>query len=119
MKYVMLFGSPTDDTWGQLPEGRAEAIYGEIMAWWQQHSEAGEILGGERLQGGTTATTIRLGSGAKPEIADGPFIESKEEVSGYGLIEVADLDAAIALARTWPALQLPGESVEVRPVFAM
>jgi hypothetical protein len=119
MKYVMLFGSPTDDTWAQLPAGKAEAIHGEIMSWWQQHAEAGEILGGERLQPGTTATTIRLSGAATPELADGPFIESKEEVSGFGLIEVADLDAAIALAQTWPALQVPGESVEVRPIFAM
>jgi len=119
MKYVMLFGSPSDDTWAQLPAGTAERIYEEIMTWWGQHAAAGEIIGGERLQAGSTATTIRLGSSSKPELADGPFIESKEEVSGFGLLEVADLDAAIALAKTWPALQVPGESVEVRPVFAM
>lgn len=119
MKYVMLFGSASDDTWAQLPEGRADELYREIMAWWGAHTASGEIVGGERLQGGTTATTIRLGGAGRPELADGPFIEAKEEVSGFGVIEVADLDAAISLARTWPALQVPGESVEVRPVFPM
>jgi len=119
MKYVMLFGSASDDTRAQLPEARMASIHEEVMAWWQQHAEAGVIIGGERLQPATTATTIRLTGAATPELVDGPFIESKEEVSGYGLIEVADLDAALALAKTWPALQVPGDSVEVRPVFAM
>lgn len=119
MKYVMLFGSSSDDTRAQLPEDRVAAIHDEIMTWWQRHAEAGVIIGGERLQPGATATTIRLTGAATPELADGPFIEAKEEISGYGLIEVADLDAAIALAQTWPALKIPGDSVEVRPVFAM
>ena len=119
MKYVMLFGSASDDTRAPLPEDQLAAIHGEIMTWWQRHEAAGVILGGERLQSASTATTIRSNGSAKPELADGPFIEAKEEISGYGLIEVADLDAAIALAQTWPALQIPGDSVEVRPVFAM
>jgi hypothetical protein len=52
-------------------------------------------------------------------VSDGPFVEAKEVLGGYGLIEVADLDEAIALAQTWPALQVDGESVEIRPVDAM
>jgi hypothetical protein len=99
------------------PEKR-DAVTAEIMEWWGKHMAEGTILGGERLQAATTATTVR-GLGAQAELIDGPFVESKEEISGFGVIEVADLDAALALARTWPALQIPGESVEVRPVWAM
>jgi hypothetical protein len=118
MKYVMLFASSSDETWGELTAEKREAVYHEIMAWWETHAAAGTILGGERLQGSATATTVR-GFGAQAELLDGPFVESKEEVSGFSVIEAADLDAALALARTWPALQIPGESVEVRPVFEM
>jgi hypothetical protein len=117
MKYVMLFGSPSDG-WAGVSEERSNALYGEIMDWWGKHSADGTIVGGERLQAATTATTVR-GTNGSQSVTDGPFIEAKEEVSGYGVIEVADLDAALALARTWPALQVEGESVEVRPVFEM
>jgi hypothetical protein len=118
MKYVILFGSASDDTWEKLPPEKRDAVHNEIMEWWGKHMAEGTILGGERLQAVATATTVR-GYGAKAELIDGPFVESKEEISGFGVIEVPDLDAALALARTWPALQIPGESVEVRPVWAM
>ena len=118
MKYVLLFGSSSDDARADMPEERYNAIHAEIMEWWGKHAAAGTIVGGERLQAGATATTIR-GSNGTQSVTDGPFIEAKEEVSGYGVVEVADLDAALALARSWPALQIPGDSVEVRPVFEM
>jgi hypothetical protein len=90
-----------------------------VWAWFAEHSAAGTILGGERLAAGITATTIRMSGSGQPELTDGPFIESKEEVSGFAIVEVADLDAALALARTWPALDIPGELVEVRPLYEM
>jgi hypothetical protein len=118
MKYVLLFGSSADDARATMAPERYDAISVEIMEWWGKHAAAGTIVGGERLQAGATATTVRGANGTQ-SVTDGPFIEAKEEISGYGLIEVDDLDAALALARTWPALQIPGDSVEVRPVIAM
>ena len=58
----------------------------------------------------STATTVRRVNG-QMKVSDGPFIESKEHVGGYALIEVPDLDAAIAVAKSWP-----GSDVEVRPI---
>jgi hypothetical protein len=118
VKYVILFGSASDVEWEKFTPEEREAMDSEIMEWWGKHMAAGTILGGERLQAAATATTVR-GQGAQAELIDGPFVESKEEISGFGVIEVADLDAALGLARTWPALRIPGESVEVRPVWAM
>ena len=118
MKYVILFAGRSDDTWEKLTPEKRDAVHNEIMEWWGKHMADGTILGGERLQASATATTVR-GFKAQSELIDGPFVESKEEISGFGVIEVSDLDAALALARTWPALQIPGESVEVRPVWAM
>jgi len=119
MKYVLLFTSRADDTWQRLPEDRQATIHGEIMTWWQKHEANGVIVGGERLQAGTTATTYRVGDDLSVQTIDGPYAEAKEEVSGFGLIEVESLDAALELARSWPALCVPGEGVEVRPVFEM
>jgi hypothetical protein len=49
-------------------------------------------------------------------VVDGPFTEAREAVGGFSVIDVPDLDAALALARSWPMLDLPGTSVEVRPM---
>jgi hypothetical protein len=49
----------------------------------------------------------------KPVVIDGPYVETKETIGGYGIIEVPDLDAAIEIAKTWPAR---GHAVEIRPV---
>ena len=59
-----------------------------------------------------TATTVSWDDG-RPIVTDGPFLESKESIGGYGVFEVADLDAAIEIAKGWPA---PGHKVEIRPV---
>lgn len=118
MRYVMLFISASDDIWSKLLPEEMQRVMGEINTWWGEHAAAGRIVGGERLQGGATATTLR-GAGGGQSIIDGPYVEAKEEVSGFGLLEVEDLDAALAIARTWPALQVEGEAVEVRPAWVM
>jgi hypothetical protein len=116
MKYVLLFGSASD--WSDVPADKQTAVYGEVMQWWEKHSQAGTIVNGAKLQPAQTATTVRL-TGDKPVVTDGPFVEAKEVLGGYGLVEVPNLDEAIALAKTWPALQVAGESVEIRPVDEM
>ncbi|QIY69276.1 YciI family protein [Streptomyces sp. RLB1-33] len=73
------------------------------------------VKGGARLRPSTDATTVRV-QGDEVLLTDGPFVESKEYVAGFDLIEVADLDEAIALASRHPAA-LGGGSVEVRPVW--
>ena len=69
----------------------------------------GTILGGEALQPTTTATSIRSG-----EVTDGPFVESKEALAGYYVVEARDLDHALEIAKLTPA---PFGAVEVRPVL--
>ena len=71
------------------------------------------LKGGNALQPTTTATTIRESDGSSL-VTDGPFVETKEALGGYYLIEAPDLDAAIAIAKQVPA-QFGG--VEVRPVM--
>jgi hypothetical protein len=86
------------------------------MAYGEALRKAGVYVGSNRLQPAATATTVRLVDG-KSQVLDGPYIDSKEQLGGYYLIEVADLDTAL----TWAA-RCPGAghgTIEVRPVWAM
>jgi hypothetical protein len=76
----------------------------------------GAIAGGNALQSVSTATSIRASTDGEFAITDGPFVETKESLGGYYLIEAADLDAAIELAKLVPA---PWGGVEVRPILDM
>ena len=72
------------------------------------------LRGGEALHDTPTATSIRTRPGEEPLVTDGPFVETKEALGGFYVVEVPDLDAAIAVARDVPA---PGGGVEVRPIM--
>jgi len=75
----------------------------------QVGEKGGQILGGEALETTTTATTVR-----GDLVTDGPFVETKEVLGGFYLIEARDLDHAIEIAKLCPA---PFGGVEVRPVM--
>ena len=111
MKYMALIASRPEPYEGMSREEQG-ALYGRIEAWWRDHEAAGRILEGHQLQPAETATTIRLDGGADATVTDGPFVEAKEVVGGYAIIDVPDLDAAIEMWRGWPAPDI----VEIRPV---
>ncbi len=110
MKYMLMFVD-TDKDWSQASPEELRSMGGATQEWWERHAGAGRIYGGAQLQPVTTATTVRLDRGA-PIVTDGPFIESKERIGGFALVDVADLDEALAMARTWPV----GGLVVVRPL---
>jgi len=70
----------------------------------------GTVLGGEALEQVATATSIRGGA-----VTDGPFVETKETLNGFYVVEARDLDHAVEIAKLCPA-PAPGGGVEVRPV---
>ncbi|HAF10844.1 MAG TPA: hypothetical protein DCK98_12305 [Chloroflexi bacterium] len=116
MRYLLMFYAD-EDAWLTLPEPERTAATGRIGQWFGEHARAGKIVDGKRLAGGKRATTtVRLGriqrSGDAPIVTDGPFVEAKEAVGSYAVVEVTDRDEAIAIAKSWPA----GGLVEVRPV---
>jgi hypothetical protein len=76
--------------------------------------EQGVLVAGDGLQPSSTATTVRTSGGGKT-LHDGPFPETREQLGGYYLIEVSDLDAALAWAKQVPVVD--GGTVEVRPVM--
>lgn len=78
--------------------------------------EKGAMVGGNRLKGSDTATTVRTVGGTQ-SLHDGPYAETREQLAGYYLIEAPDLDAAIAWGKKIPGG--PNYAVEVRPVWPM
>ena len=86
-----------------------ERAYDRVNEWFATHAD--KLRGGSKLKSPETATTVRLDRG-EPVIIDGPFVEGKEVVSGYAEIEVADLDEALQMVKTWPACPV----VEIRPL---
>jgi hypothetical protein len=113
MKYVLMFAGSADeqDAWENMPEATRVAAYERVGKWFEEHSRAGRITGGAELQGPTSTTTVRIKNG-KAIVTDGPFIEAKEIIGGFAIVEVKDLDEALGMAKTWPG----GGIVEVRPV---
>lgn len=112
MQYMLLI---YEDEWIYGPD-RASPAAGERRA---QHIAYSRELGATRLAGSglkdsSASTTIRTVAG-KQTLHDGPFAESREQLAGYYLIDVPDLDAAIAVARKVPLSQ--NGAVEIRPLL--
>jgi hypothetical protein len=111
VKYVLLFVDTEQfaHDFQALSPAERDRAYGRVEEWFIEH--AGKIKGGNRLKSPETATTVRL-EGGQPVMLDGPFVEGKEVVSGYTEIEVADLDEAMKMVKTWPGCPV----VEIRPL---
>ena len=113
MKYVIMF-TTTPGLEAEVSPEHVEQVYGRTYEWFGTHREV-MTESGAQLQPVNTATTVSYGSEG-PVLADGPFSEAREVIGGFQVIDVPDLDAAIAIVKTWPLLELPGVSVEVRPI---
>ena len=115
MKYMLLiYGDEAAmQTASQETVGQMIAAYG---AYTEAMKKAGVHLGSNRLRPTSSGTTVRVANG-KTQVLDGPYAETKEQLGGYYMIEVPDLDAALS----WAA-RCPGAShgtMEVRPLWEM
>jgi hypothetical protein len=102
--------------WEKMTKAQQEQGVAAYAAYTEALKQAGALKGSNRLQPIATATTVRVVDG-KPQVLDGPYADTKEQLGGYYLIEAADLDAALS----WAA-RCPGAGhgiVEVRPVWGM
>jgi len=104
VKYLLLIYF--DEAWGKLSAAERQEIYWGQMRLSEQLTADGKYLGGNPLHPTSTATSVR--------VRDGPFAETREQLGGYMLIDVPDLDEAIAIAAAGPVSQVG--VVEVRPV---
>jgi hypothetical protein len=109
-KYAFLFmDDGVDHQTNPTPE--QQKVYADIFKWFDVNGPR-IVDGGAELQPTRTATTIRKSTG-KVTVVDGPFIESKESVGGFSIIEAPNRSAAIAIAKTWP-----GHGIEIREIVA-
>ncbi|HZS18184.1 MAG TPA: YciI family protein [Candidatus Udaeobacter sp.] len=108
--YMLLFRG-NDLGKGRSPE-ELQRVTDNWMAWFKRLTEEGKLVAGSPLE-----REGKIVSGKDRIVSDGPFVESKETVGGYFLLDVATLDEAIAIAKECPGLPY-GVRVEVRPVAA-
>jgi hypothetical protein len=111
MKYVLMFAD-TEEFAADLAamgEVERERAYARVRQWFADNHD--KITHLTHLMPPGTATTVRLDRG-EPLVTDGPFVEGKEVVSGFTEIDVADLDEALRLSRSWPGCPV----VEIRPI---
>jgi hypothetical protein len=114
MKYMLMFYlNQTEFDSRTDPETR-DAFWGSFMPYVKAVKDAGIFAGGAGLEPPETATTVRIKDGHR-FVQDGPFADTKEQLGGYFLIDVPDLDAALDWAARYPAG--PGGGVEVRPAM--
>ena len=118
MKYLLLICS-NEQTMDALPQATQAARFQEWGAYTQQLAAANVLRAGERLRPAASATTVRRNGGSAPLISDGPFVETKEQLGGYYVIEARDLDEAVEWANKMPHLADPDTSVEIRPIWDM
>jgi len=112
MQY-MLLDYVVEAGWPQLTRAEQERWLGAYRAYLEAMTKAGVLKGSNGLEPTSAATTVRVVDG-KPQVLDGPYADSKEQLGGFHIIDVTDLDAAIAWAARSPTA-LHG-IVEVRPV---
>jgi hypothetical protein len=113
MKYVMLImNTPEGDA---ISEAEQKAWYSEVFAWYEKWGGTPKLPdGGQQLQPPATAKTIRAAG-----VTDGPFIETKEALGGYSVLDTDTMDEAVEIAGTWPGVDRGWITIEVRPVIEM
>lgn len=107
MKYALLVHTPRE-----MPTGIPDDVLAAVTAEYVAINDLPGVYAGEELQPVETATTVRV-QDEKVLTTDGPFAEMKEVFGGFYLVDVADLDAALEIARRISRL---GSTVEVRPL---
>jgi hypothetical protein len=100
--------------WTEMTDAVREGEHGAYSAYTKALGEAGVLRGGNRLEGSGTATTVRLTPEGKSAVLDGPYPDTKEQLGGYYLVDVPDLDAALSWAARCPCAS--HGTVEVRPI---
>ena len=112
MKYLCLIYAD-EAAWPKMHKAEAEQWLGEYFAFGDAIKQSGHYVGSNALEPTNTATTVRVRNG-KVSTTDGPFVETKEQLGGYYLIEAKDLNDAIQVASRIPGAR--HGSVEVRPI---
>jgi hypothetical protein len=115
MEYLLMLYAE-EAGWSNLTKAQQQEGVAAYAAYTEALKKAGVYKGSNRLQPVSSATTVRVANN-KSQVLDGPYVESKEQIGGFYLIDVPDLDSAISWAARCPAAS--HGVVEVRPVWAL
>jgi hypothetical protein len=115
MKYLCLIYN-SEASMGTMTKDETGKMMAEYGAFTEAIKKSGHYVGGNALQPIATATTVRS-RGGKVSTTDGPYVETKEQLAGYYLIEAKDLNDAVQVAARIPAARTGG--IEVRPIREM
>lgn len=112
MKYLLLVHH-NEEAFGRMSEGTRKAMLEESIQLCHQLHGKGRYVHASPLQPVATATVVQVRDG-KRSVTDGPFIETREQLAGYFLVDAQDLDEAIDIAGRIPGARIG--AVEVRPL---
>jgi hypothetical protein len=112
MKYLCLIYDD-EKQWQKFPKDVQDKFMSEYRAFSEGIKKSGQYIGGNQLEPTHSATTVRTRNG-KISTTDGPFMETKEQLGGYYLVEAKDLNDAIQVASRIPSAR--SGSIEVRPI---
>ena len=112
MQYMLLIYGD-EKSWHSMPKAEITKVLQAYESYSKELAASGALRGGSELAPIASATTVRVRNG-KAMTTDGPFAETKEQLGGYYLIDVANLDEAIKWAAKIPSAQ--GGSIEIRPL---
>jgi hypothetical protein len=111
VRYLVLLAESDPDAWERADEAQRSAVFAAHRAFDAAVAARGSVVSGEALAGVDTATTLRAVDGRRT-VTDGPFADTVEQIGGFYVIDVPDLDVAIEVCGLLPA----GYTIEIRPV---
>ena len=114
MRYLLLMYRD-EKRWAEIPLPERQAAFQEAMRFSEELRTKGIFQGGAPLHPTTTARTVRVSNG-RVVATDGPFAETKEQLGGYSVVEVRDLDEALSIALEHPLVRVGHHTIEVRPI---
>jgi hypothetical protein len=112
MSFLVLMTEADPEAWGRATEAEREAVMNAHRAFDQAVRTRGSMLGGEALAGTETARTLRTVDGVR-QVVDGPYAKTVDQLGGFYVIDVTDMDTALDLCRILPE----DYTIEVRPVI--
>ena len=115
MKYLLLICGE-EKAWAAMPDDDRQQLMADFRQFSKDIQTSGQYVSGSQLQPTTSATSVRVRDG-KSLVTDGPFAETREQLGGYYLVNVKDLDEAIAVAARIPSARTG--TIEVRPLIEM
>ena len=113
MKYLLMIYNNMA-AYNAMPEDERNAIFSEVDQILDDLKKSGEFVGGEGLADVSQTKTVRVRNGV-PAVTDGPFVEAKEQMGGYLIVDCETTERAVEIAASWPDARY--FAMEVRPIM--